>query len=242
MPHSPTSLRPFGRAEDLDIAFTQADRPALVTALLARCSGADDPSCWWAQPVGARIEALLRILALTEGVDRLAMQLRCTQPGCGETFEVALPIDALPVHEAGPLRVELPQGRVAVMRQATGDDLRRWRAAPPPPAKATAALIDALRVDGDVQPADGPALAEAIAAHDPLVAFHVACTCPACGADDEQPVDLEDLVLQRLAARQQRLLRDVHELASHYGWAEAQILAVPPARRARYLALIGEAA
>ena len=34
--------------------------------------------------------------------------------------------------------------------------------------------------------------------------------------------------------------RDVHELARHYHWTEPDILAIPPARRATYLARIRE--
>ena len=34
------------------------------------------------------------------------------------------------------------------------------------------------------------------------------------------------------------LLQEVHQLARHYGWSEAQILALPAHRRAHYLALV----
>jgi hypothetical protein len=70
------------------------------------------------------------------------------------------------------------------------------------------------------------------------VAFSVSCTCPSCNAQYDAPIDLESVVLQRLAVRQQSLLREVHLLASCYGWTEHEVLAVPAQRRARYLALI----
>jgi len=81
-------------------------------------------------------------------------------------------------------------------------------------------------------------LADALAAADPLVHFTVACRCPACGAPNEVDVDLETIALATLLARQRTLLHDVHMLASNYGWTEPEVLAVPPARRARYIALI----
>lgn len=253
MPTPSISLRAFGRAEDLDIALdvdlAQADRPALVTELLDRCGGHRNAAFWWSRPVGVRIGALLRLVALTEETRTLDVALRCVQPDCGERFEAELPIDELlaraPDERASrdgrgePLRIDLPDGRHATLRLPTGEDLRDWRTRPHAnPADAVAAVIDTLRIDGDLQPGDATALAEAIAAHDPLVAFSVAGTCPACGAEDELPVDLEGLALQKLARRQQGLLLDVHQLASHYGWTEEQALAVPPRRRARYLALI----
>jgi hypothetical protein len=41
-----------------------------------------------------------------------------------------------------------------------------------------------------------------------------------------------------MRASQQVLLREVHEFARHYGWTEAETLAVPRARRAAYLQLL----
>ena len=71
---------------------------------------------------------------------------------------------------------------------------------------------------------------------DPLVDFTVSCCCPACGAPNEVAVDLEALALTSLLGRQRALLQEVHRFASRYGWTESEVLALPPARRARYLA------
>lgn len=238
----PISMRPFGGVDDLDIEFGDGDRPALVTALLDHCAHAGDPSYWWARPVGARIEAMLRLLALTDNLSSLDLQLRCTGAGCGELYEVALPLDALQDRNTGTMTIALGGDRVVHMRRPTGDDLRQWRAARHATrAAAMAAVIGTLCLDGTVTPDDEAALGEALAMHDPLVAFSVSCTCPACGTDADVPIDLESTVLHRLATRQGRLLREVHLLASHYGWTEAETLAVPAPRRARYLALIEEA-
>jgi hypothetical protein len=261
MPTPSISLRAFGRAEDLDIALDDAldatarparpDRPALVTQLLEHCddrgAAEDGGAFWWSRPVGLRIGALLRLVALTEATDSLGVVLRCVQADCGERFEVELPLHELiaraPDADAGdaPLHIDLPGGRSASLRLPTGNDLRDWATLPlAGSADAIAAVIASLRIEGDLQPGDAAALAEAIAAHDPLVAFSVASTCPACGAEDELPVDLEGLALQKLAQRQQRLVLEVHRLASRYGWTEKQALAVPPQRRERYLALIDD--
>src|SRR5262245_38554215 len=96
----PLPLRPFGRTEDLELELGDRDRPALVTALLARCSEPGDEERWWALPVGERIAALLQLVALTESVDHLTVPSRCPQPSCGVAFEFALPLAAL----LGPTR------------------------------------------------------------------------------------------------------------------------------------------
>lgn len=226
--------RAFGRArEDLDLDFAQADRPALVTALLAACAAGGDAH-WWRQPVGARTAALLGLLQASEGRDALALTLRCA--ACGEPFEVELPHAAL-VRLPAAADVELARAgdEPLRLRLPTGEDLRAWGVQPPGLREQ---MLARLCTAGTPRPGDEAAAAEALAQADPLVAFSVECRCPACDAAAAPEVDLEGLALQRLAARQRTLLLQVHALASRYGWTEEQILAVPPARRAQYLELI----
>jgi hypothetical protein len=233
-------LRAFGTAEDLEIDFRADDRPSLVTALLARCAAGDE-RYWWQQPVGARIAALLRVFAITEGSARLELQSQCTQAACRQMFEFELSLSALfeLSSTATPLEVILDGGRRVSMRCAIGDDLRQWRAARLQSRDdALAKMISTLTMDGAVGPEDNQALAEAISTRDPLVDFSVTCACPVCGVSQNVTIDLEAVVLGRLDARQRELVGDVHRLASRYGWTEAEILAIPPSRRARYLTLI----
>ena len=241
MVRSRTARRAFGRAEDLELNFSDDDRPSLVTALLARCAEPPDAQFWWRQPVGTRIVALLQLLLMTEGSERLKLLSRCTQSRCAQPFEFELPLAALIEQPSSvePLQIVLDGERRLSMRRATGEDLRRWRAARPRSRReAVTAMIEALRLDGAALPEDEAVLADAISAHDPLVAFTVACQCPACGAGQALPVDLEAVVLARLGARQRALLGEIHQFASHYGWTESEVLAIAPSRRMRYVALI----
>ena len=48
----------------------------------------------------------------------------------------------------------------------------------------------------------------------------------------------QSIAFARLDTRQRALFEEVHQLASHYGWTETEVLAIAPERRARYLALI----
>jgi len=231
----------FGAASDLDLDFA-APRPRLVAALLA---GSGDAEAWRRRPVGERVAALLHFCRAHLETNELELAARCGSAECGETFGFALPIDelaALPTLRE-PLRVTLPEGRAVTLRAPLGVDLERWRAARPASREEAARIMLAdLVVDGRAEPQDEAAIAEAMSAADPLTALTVAAACPACGRAQSVAVDVEGLALAHFARRRQTLLRDIHRLAAHYGWTEAQCLAVPPARRAAYLALIeGEA-
>lgn len=238
----PTQLRPFGQAADLDLDFGQDDRPALVTALLAGCSAAD-AAYWWEQPVCLRTAALLRLAAADTGAGETGFTAQCGAAPCGQAFEFSLPLAALADEaDPAPIPVVLGPGRTVVLRRASGADLRAWRSrALGAPQEAMRAMLADLVVDGEAGPDDTGAVSRALAEADPLVAFEVEAECPSCGERNRVPIDLEAVALARLARRRRALLREVHELAAHYGWSERRILSLPAARRADYLALIGEA-
>lgn len=243
----------FGHAaEDLEFDFDSTDRPGLVTALLAACSAPADAEHWWQRTVGERTAALLAVLRASQGGEVIEHRLRCEQPGCAERFDIELPYAALgvgPLETLGvgpvPQHIVLPRDNAPPLplRLPTGADLRAWRRmALDPRGDAQWAMLNQLCQAGELRPQDSAHAAAALAQADPLVAFSVTSGCPACGTEAEIEVDLEALALQRLAAQQRQLLRDVHVLASRYGWSEAEVMALSPARRARYVELIADAA
>jgi hypothetical protein len=69
------------------------------------------------------------------------------------------------------------------------------------------------------------------------VSFTVAC--PDCAKSWDAALDVGDMLWMRLQAAAERLLLDVDALARAYGWSEAQVLALPPLRRAAYLQMVG---
>lgn len=224
--------RSFGsRAADLDVDFTAADRPALVTTLLASCSDAD-AATWWGCSVGARTAGLLRLVMVTgERADAAAVALRpmLSCPHCGDRIEAELPLAELAALEPDEPAITFGPHR---LRRPTGADLRTLR------NEGEARWLQNWCAESGLPAMQSDAALAALAQADPLVGFEMTCRCPACGETATIEVDLEALALQRLAAQQRRLLREVHALAMHYGWSEAQILNVPAARRARYLELI----
>jgi len=237
-------------AAAIDIDFESGDRPGLVTAVLASCrqiAPGEPPGQAalqaWQLSLAGRIGGLAAIYARTWRTDVLPLVLTCAAAGCGEALEAPLPIADLmemarEAERSPTLPFDSPGGRV-VLRRPRGEDQRLWRAAPADVETLRARILATLIVAGEADPTDliGRA-SEELEAFDPLPAFRIAATCPACGAENDHPVDLEALLLGELAHAQSRLIAEIHTLAAHYGWSEDDILAVPPRRRARYLGLV----
>jgi len=68
--------------------------------------------------------------------------------------------------------------------------------------------------------------------------FEADAVCPHCGHAFTAMLDLIPRLVSRIRQACGHIQRDVHLLASHYHWREADILALPRSRRLRYLALI----
>ncbi len=167
---------------------------------------------------------------------------------CSEAFDFFLDLSALPVEASGPEfpfasvrlgkeshRFRLPTGAdqeaiadVASDEEAGWELLRRcWV----PGQKKT--RWESLRKHGASAWERVEAALESVS---PAVASEVAATCPACGKESRVSVD------GREALRGGGdLLREIHQLAMHYHWSEADILELGRPRRHRYLALIDQA-
>lgn len=73
---------------------------------------------------------------------------------------------------------------------------------------------------------------------DPQADIQLALACPACGHCWNAPFDIGAFFWGEINHWALRTLRDVHLLASAYGWSETDILALSPWRRRFYLELI----
>ncbi|HEV8354090.1 MAG TPA: hypothetical protein VGR24_07825 [bacterium] len=62
--------------------------------------------------------------------------------------------------------------------------------------------------------------------------------CAACGHRWQALLDIAAFLWQEIASAAGRLIREVHVLASAYGWGEQDILALSDLRRRRYLQLV----
>ena len=82
------------------------------------------------------------------------------------------------------------------------------------------------------------AAAQRMADADPVADIELALSCPACGHPWNAPFDVATHLWTELNAWAQKRLEEVHLLASAYGWGEAEILQLSPARRRYYLEAI----
>lgn len=81
-------------------------------------------------------------------------------------------------------------------------------------------------------------LIQQLAAADPQAEIILNLTCPACRHQWSLLFDIAAFFWTEIAVQAQRLLQEVHLLASAYGWREADILALSSRRRNAYLEMI----
>jgi hypothetical protein len=67
----------------------------------------------------------------------------------------------------------------------------------------------------------------------------LAISCPTCGYYWRESFDIVSFFWKEIEVWAKRLLREVHIIASAYGWREQDIVALNPARRQLYLEMIG---
>ncbi len=162
--------------------------------------------------------------------------------GCAAQFDFHLDYAALPVQEAGAayprVQVEVAGHKLA-FRLPNGADQEAL--ATLPVAEAQSWLLRQLAyqpIAVDALDAQATAAIEAaLEAVSPGVVVQVQANCPECGAENR--VDLNPY--RALSHSSEALLQEVHQIAAHYHWGEAEILALPRPRRQRYLHLIDRA-
>ena len=81
-------------------------------------------------------------------------------------------------------------------------------------------------------------VSECLSAADPQSDVRISAECPDCAHAWQAPLDIASYLWTEVHAWASRVLREVDEIASTYGWRESEILALSPARRQIYLDLI----
>jgi hypothetical protein len=79
------------------------------------------------------------------------------------------------------------------------------------------------------------AITECMAQADPQADVQLNLDCPACGHNWSTAFDILSFFWSEIENWARRILRDIHMLASTYGWHEADILAMSAMRRQFYL-------
>lgn len=199
--------------------------------------------------VGDREALLLHLHRLVFG-ESIPCVVTCPGHECGAAMELELTVSALVAPspaEVYELHEATVGGDRVVFRVPTGADqeeaaelasedvaaaadriLRRCVQTVGGRSRVTDRLLSELR---DSLP---PLMAEL----DPQADIVLQLICPECELGFSAPFDAGSYLEAALRDRRAELLEEVHELATTYHWAEAEILALPAERRRRYLDLI----
>jgi hypothetical protein len=212
-------------------------------ALIAAASERADEEPLTALTPGERDARLLAIRRLTFGRS-LECVVRC--PACREQLEFVVETSALLADDAyaaqtHPVTVTAGDHTVTV-RPPTLGDIEGTAGA------SAVALLDRCVVHAE---RDGVVVARTelpdaviaavdaqLSAADPAALMELAMCCPSCAHAWTPLFDIGAFLWTEIAARAERLLREVHTLARAYGWSEGSILALGPVRRERYLELV----
>lgn len=226
-----------GRAQsppDRALTMLQAAEPEAERGELAALS------------VGQRDALLLEAYRRTFG-SRLRGLAEC--PACQAPLEVELDAERL-----RPLTGSAPSGGEQVLRSGPytlrfrlpdSRDLTAAAAAASPAAGRqllARACITEARCNGEDVRAELPELllgelAGRLADLDPDADVRLELDCPECGHRWQLTFDAAEYLWAEISARARRVLYEVDALARAYGWSEAEILSLSPARRASYLEL-----
>jgi hypothetical protein len=233
----PLSTPELVRAWESGAARTPAERALL---LLAHACPEESWEELAALPIGRRDARLLTLREWTLG-PALNCVARC--PSCAEPVELNFSVADVrddTVAVPGELSLEAHGYTVAFRLPSSTDlsvvdDRRALLARCLSGAEYRGRKRSLKRLPAKVLDAVVRRMAEA----DPQADVHTTLTCPACDHDWRATFDIVTFFLAELEVWVYRVLRDVHRLASAYGWREADILALSPRRRQFYLELVG---
>jgi len=152
---------------------------------------------------------------------------------CGGDFTVVVAVFS----ESCEARFRLPNSldQIAIAQSPDAETARR--------TLLSRCVLSARRGGDEVSPEYLPAAAlaamsERMAELDPLASIFLAAPCPDCRFQWQSLFDICDFFWRELSSYAQRLLQEVHLLASAYGWSEAEILSLSSTRRRLYLEMI----
>jgi hypothetical protein len=233
----------LSEAEVLAIWEAAADRSPPSRALTLAVAGGADPTDVTDVGIGMRDGYLI---ALREACFGCTYSCVVDCPGCGAELEAELSDADVRVAPApdgtGAFSVE---GIDVEFRLPSTADIIAVTDAPEARRALIARCVTTLGADDEDSVSDTAVLTDpmldavsaAMAARDPQAAVEVDLDCAACGHQWAAPFDIAGYLWAEMTAAAARIMRDVHGLASAYGWSEAEVLSVSPARRRQYLEL-----
>lgn len=184
-----------------------------------------------------------RLLALHRSLSDAPLDARLRCAACGTDNEFAVPaasiLDCRAPDPAARAVVRSGRRRLTFRLPLMAD----IEAAPGPAAEdALAHIVARCRIGG--KPGErvcAPVLARLAARFeslDPAARIVVALRCAECRGALRATIDIAEFVAADVERIVDRLLREIDVIARAYGWTEHDILALPAARRRRYVAMI----
>jgi hypothetical protein len=171
-----------------------------------------------------------------------------TCPNCHEELEIELATTALraTAGEATPdltiradahdIQLRLPDSRdlIAAAGREIEDAIQSLLR-----ACVVSAAIDGVGIEPEALPLHLVALAsKRLSDADPLADLRLDLGCANCGRRWQKPFDIVSFLWTELDAWAGRTMREIHALASAYGWSEREILSLSPTRRRSYLRIL----
>jgi hypothetical protein len=199
--------------------------------------------------VGQRDALLLTLRELTLGT-RLNCFSQC--PHCGEALEFTLTTDQILLFDPNQslesdyaFEISGFEGRFRLPNSFDLGAIARDHT--PESAKSSLlkrCLLQAHHQGTEISHQDLPPpivtqLAAQMAEIDPQAEILFDLSCPACLHEWQILFDIVSFFWAELSDQARRLLLEIHQLARHYSWHEADILAMSATRRNLYLEIIG---
>jgi hypothetical protein len=232
------SLSPHGvlSAWERGLHAHPVDRALVMLAAAFPGAATDDLA---SLSVGERDARLLAVREETFG-PRLESLAQC--PACGERLEFALSTTDLKVDLPDPpplLEVHLGEERLAFRLPNSYDLAAVAHCADPNEARLLLARRCLLDADLSQLPSGAiEDLSSKVAACDPQSDILLDLACPSCGHAWQVVFDIGPFLWEEVSGEALRLVQEVHTLARVYGWSEADILSMSPARRRLYVDLV----
>lgn len=210
---------------------------------------------------------LLKLRELSFG-ERVEGTLSCPWPQCGARIDLDFTIGDVPVKRcdtvAPTYRLDLPPE--AEFEDAAGTRRRTLEFRLPDgadqealapvlarnPAEALTRLLERCVVGTSADGGDTAALVarlpsrarleieRAMEERAPHLELQMELVCRECGRGFTAPFDLQDFFFGELRTSRDLLYRQVHYLAYHYHWSEAEIMAMPRDKRLAYIEVLAE--
>jgi hypothetical protein len=195
--------------------------------------------------IGRRNAELLSLRAQLFGQE-LRSVTSC--PQCDEKVELEFRVDDIrcgqpPGRAAQDITLHLERGEVLI-GVPTCRDLIEIEQLPTQAARRRELLRRCIRARRDdsktaeLSPADIQAVSARLVECEPQADVRIAADCPKCEHQWSTRFDIVAFLWQEVDAWAQRILSEVHTLASYYGWSEAEIVNMSSWRRQIYLEMV----